>query len=163
MSQFKFVTYRGKLPSAVSGDLAKHLEERGVPGAVLTIFRAVGSPYIASCAGMGYRIKGLVVGFSREDDEICVDLETGRVLLLASWSPASPLQVNRDIFSFVKSLVELQDILPLCGRERDLDDAEVAEMKIRAQLQRIDPLSIEDLNGFWGAFLDDVGVGDYPG
>ncbi|MFJ6900189.1 SUKH-4 family immunity protein [Streptomyces hokutonensis] len=159
----EFVKYGEGIPSVVRDDLRNYLEWNGIPRNVLTIFRAADSLRIALGAGVEYHINGLVVGFSREDEEICVDLDNGRVFLLADWSPTSPLQVNRDIYSFVESLVALQGMLPLYGRDRDLDESATAEVRVRAQLERIDPISIEDPNSFWSAFLDDVAVGDYPG
>ncbi|WP_373301086.1 SUKH-4 family immunity protein [Streptomyces griseoloalbus] len=85
------------------------------------------------------------------------------MILLASWSPAAPLVVNRDIAAFVDSLVMLNGMLPLYGVDRDLDVSEAAADRLRFELQRLDSTSTEDPNGFWSAFLDDVAVGDYPG
>ncbi|MGW8883918.1 SUKH-4 family immunity protein [Streptomyces sp. NPDC055749] len=159
----KFSKYPDGVPSVVTPEVRRFLEDHGVPQAVLTIFRAVDRPFVPSCAGLGYSVNGVTIGYSREDDEICISSDVGQVLLLASWSPSAPLVVNRDIAAFVDSLATLNGMLPLYGIDRDLDVSEAAADRLRFELQRLDTTSTEDPNGFWSAFLDDVAVGDYPG
>jgi hypothetical protein len=159
----EFSKYPDGVPSVVAPEVRRFLEDHGVPRTVLTIFRAVDGLLVPSCSDLGYSVNGVTIGYSREDDEICIDSDTGQVFLLASWSPAAPLVVNRDIAAFVDSLVMLNGMLPLYGVDRDLDASEAAADRLRFELQRLDSTSTEDPNGFWSAFLDDVAVGDYPG
>ncbi|MFD5780692.1 SUKH-4 family immunity protein [Streptomyces sp. NPDC126933] len=162
-SHLEFSKYPGGVPSVVAPEVRRFLEDHGVPRAVLTIFRAVEEPFVPSCAELAYSVNGVAIGYSREDDEICISSDTGQVLILASWSPAAPLVVNRDIAAFVDSLIMLNGMLPLYGVDRDLDVSEAAADRLRFELQRLDVTSTEDPNSFWSAFLDDVAVGDYPG
>ena len=159
----EFSKYPDGVPSVVAPEVRRFLEDRGVPQAVLTIFRAAEGLFVPSYADLWCSVSGVAIGYSREDDEIYISSDTGQVLLLASWSPAAPLVVNRDIVAFVDSLVMLNGMLPLYGVDRDLDASEAAADRLRFELQRLDMTSMEDPNGFWSAFLDDVAVGDYPG
>ncbi|WP_435651385.1 SUKH-4 family immunity protein [Kitasatospora purpeofusca] len=159
----EFSKYLDSPPLAVAPEVREFLRDHGIPQTILTIFHTVDAPFIPSSSELGYSVNGITIGHSREGDEICIDSDSGKVLLLASWSPAAPLVVNRDIFAFVDSLIMLNDLLPLYGADRDLDESEAAADRVRLELQRIDGVSVEDPNGFWSAFLDDVSVGDYPG
>ncbi|MCX5122907.1 SUKH-4 family immunity protein [Streptomyces sp. NBC_00347] len=142
---------------------AEMLTSGQIPREVMTIFRAVQSPHRPEGDDFEYVMNGVVLGHSREDDEICLDLDTGRILLMASWHPESPLVVNTDLEAFAKSLQTLLALSPLYGDTADLDDAERAEARVRNAIEEIDATSTIDPNGFWSAFLDDVGVGDYRG
>ncbi|MFI1652284.1 SUKH-4 family immunity protein [Streptomyces avidinii] len=134
-----------------------------IPREVMTIFKAVGNPHPPEGKGCDYSVNGVVIGYSREGDQICLDLDTGRVLLLASWHPESPLVVNGDLDAFTQSLRALVALSPLYGDTSDLDDAERAEARVRNAIEEIDATSTVEPDGFWSAFLDDVGVGDYRG
>ncbi|MFD4866239.1 SUKH-4 family immunity protein [Streptomyces sp. NPDC058412] len=134
-----------------------------IPAEVMTIFKAVADPHPPEVGGYGYSVNGVVIGYSRGGDQICLDLDTGRILLLASWYPESPLVVNRDVDAFSKSMLTLLAMSPLYGETPDLDDADRAETRIRDAIEGIDATSTAEPDGFWASFLDDVGVGDYRG
>jgi hypothetical protein len=132
------------------------LRDSGVPRKVITIFRA--APVLRP-APPG--LLGVVIGHSREEDEIVVDLDSGRVWLAASFRPGAPILVNAGLAAFVRSLVEVAARHPFYPPDRDPEQAERAADELRDLLEDIDPESTKDPDGFWAAFLDDVAVGDY--
>jgi hypothetical protein len=132
------------------------LRDRGLPRQVITIFRA--APVLRSAPAA---VPGVVIGYSREDDEIVADLDSGRVWLAASFRPGAPILVNAHLPAFVQSLVEVAARYPFYPPDRDPEQAQRAADELRTLLEEIDPESTKDPDGFWAAFLDDVAVGDY--
>lgn len=156
-----------KLDAAAADDcppeVSAFLRGTGLPRKVITIFEA--APAAGKrCALLGGReIAGITLGHSREQDEIFLDFESGRVWLLASWRPDQPILVNSSLRAFVDSLMLAAARYPFYPPDRDLDDAERAEGALRDALEEIDESSTGDPDGFWSAFLDDVANGDYAG
>jgi len=158
-----FVRFDARAVDGFPTAVAEVLLERGLPRRVITIFTAASS-VAGNSRSFGKReVDGLVVGFSREDDELFVDFESGRVWLLASWGAGEPILTNGDLRSFVDSLVLVESRYPFYPPDRDLDIAEQAEESLRGALEEIDSASTADPDGFWSAFLDDVASGDYAG
>jgi hypothetical protein len=138
-----------------------YLVEHGLPRQAITIFRAATKIETAHVFLDGSYTAGVVLGESREEDDIFLDGASGRVWLLRSWGDTSPVMVNAALPWFVESLAWVHGRYPFYPHNRDLDDAEEAEQEIRHALESIDPASTAEPDGFWCAFLDDVAVGDY--
>ncbi|WP_250008183.1 SUKH-4 family immunity protein [Actinoplanes sp. M2I2] len=137
------------------------LQETGLPLSVITIFQADAEPARTSVTIGGRTVDGLVLGHSREEDPLFLDYADGAVWLLASWRPAAPIPVNAGVTAFVESLALVASAYPFYPADADLDDAGSAEDRLRESLETIDVVSTADPDGFWSAFLNDVGVGDY--
>ena len=158
-----FVRYGADAVEGCSPEAIAFLTERGVPREVITIFRAAPQPVRMSATLNGREVGGTVIGLSREDDEIFLEDDTGRVFLLASWGPGKAILVNDSIQAFVESLVMVQSRYPFYPPGSDLDTAEHAEESLRESLEKVDETATADPDGFWSAFLDDVAIGDYSG
>ena len=82
---------------------------------------------------MAAELAGVVIGLSREDDEIILD-ETGDPnLLLASWRSGAPILVNDSIPAFMESFDLVQSMYPFYPPGSDLDIAERAENRNAAR------------------------------
>lgn len=144
-------------------EIGAFLHDTGLPRKVITIFEAAPGIGKRSAVFEDREIGGITLGLSREQDEIFLDFESGRVWLLVSWGSNEPVLVNESLRAFVESLILVDSIYPFYPPDRDLDIAERAEDALRCALEGIDDASTADPDGFWSTFLDDVGNGDYAG
>ncbi|WP_194904821.1 SUKH-4 family immunity protein [Catenulispora rubra] len=139
------------------------LQGRGLPEHVLTIFRAVDQLRGPSTADLDYDVDGWVIGYSREDDELCLDRASHRVLLLATWRPDAAIAVNDSLTSFVDCLDAVLGMAPFYPQGVDMRVSIDVARSVRDVIDGIDRVATLDPDGFWGAFLDDLANGDYPG
>ncbi|HEX2286571.1 MAG TPA: SUKH-4 family immunity protein, partial [Mycobacterium sp.] len=125
-----FVTY-GDDPLVREGaGYRAFLRDQGLPGQVITIFRA--APTLRP-APPG--VPGVVIGHSREGDDVVADLDSGRVWLCASFRPGAPILINASLPAFVESLVEVAARYPFYPPDRDPEQAEQAADGLRAVLE----------------------------
>jgi hypothetical protein len=161
VSMEEFVKFDALSADECPPEIGEFLHDRGLPRKVITIFTAAPDAGKRSVLINDREVTGVVLGYSREQDDIFLDFESGKVWLLASWGANRPIPVNENLHAFAKSLALVGSRYPFYPAGRDLDDAEQAEESLRVALEEIDELSTVDPDGFWSAFLDDVGNGDY--
>src|ERR1700754_4790520 len=124
------------------------LLERGLPRKVGTMFAAATRSAKTSRIINGQEVDGIVLGFSGDHCELCLDFKVGKVWLLAPWRPDDPILVNTTVQAFAASLELVTSM-----------DASVDAL--RTALEEIDSESTSDPEGFWPAFLEEVAIGDY--
>jgi hypothetical protein len=152
--------YTEGLPSGTAPAVEEFLRERGVPTQVITIFQAADALHGLETDD-GKPRPGIVIGYSREEEQIYVDPASGQVFLLASWAGDVPLIVNRDLPSFAASLAYIAERYPFTLPVKDVESASLLSDELRAHLVEIDPTCVLEPDGFWAPFLEDVAVGDY--
>ena len=158
----EFIRYGGTPPRGCPSALWDDLCLTGLPKKVITIFKASPEPVLASANLDGHRTNGIVLGYSREDQELYLDFDSGKVWRL--WvEDSGHMIVNRSLQAFRESLIWVDARYPFHPSDRTLDAAWVAEQAIRQALVDIDDTATAEPDGFWSAFLDDVAVGDYAG
>lgn len=151
-----YVRYSGPPPSGCPPKVWEELCTTGLPARVITIFVAKPHPFPAARNFGDRELPGIVLGHSREEDELFLDFVDAKVWLLHTWGSGQPILVNRTLSAFVTSLV-------VAGERYPFPDVEDSEQELRRLLAEIDEAALDDPDGFWCAFLDDVAVGDYSG
>src|SRR5262249_2793097 len=127
-----------------------YLLEHGLPRKVGTIFSAATRSAKSSRVFNDQEVDGIVLGFSGDHLEICLDFRVGKVWLLAPWRPDQPILVNSSVRAFGEALEAVASM-----------DADSSEESFRKALEDIDAESTADPEGFWPAFLEAVAIGDY--
>lgn len=89
---------------------------------------------------------------------IAVNRADGSVVCFSRWSTKSGL-VNTSLKAFVDSLDAIESAAPLSAD--DPEYAVEASERVRDILERIDPIAMTDLDGFWEAIVDDIANGLY--
>jgi hypothetical protein len=80
------------------------LLERGLPRNVGTMFAAATRSAKTSRVINGQEVDGIILGFSGDHCELCLDFKVGKVWLLAPWRPDDPILVNTTVQAFAESL-----------------------------------------------------------
>jgi len=151
-----FVRYSGSPPSGCPPRVWEELCDTGLPARVITIFVAQPQPSPAARQLGDREVDGIVLGHSREEDELFLDFTAAQVWLLHTWGSGQPILVNRTLPAFVASLLAADERYPFPATED-------SDQELRELLAGIDEAALDDPDGFWRAFLDDVAVGDYSG
>jgi hypothetical protein len=130
----------------------------GVPGSLIAL------SYVAedSLTFLESPSRGRIICFGRTGlvGMICVDPKTGEVLQVASNDLNSERTVNASLCQFSHSVRAVIGRFPFYGEDDDPDTYETVGSELADMIREIDPNSFIEAS-FWGAFVDDVGIGDY--
>jgi hypothetical protein len=159
-------------PTSVPHELAASLLERSVPNDMLERYQAASELTLVEVPGRGQLVCfGTVMGSHR----ICLDPHTGAIIAIIDGPPGdewAEWPINSSLEQFIASVGAVLNRYPFDNpqAEEESDDSYLdrthAELDravddLKRALSAIDPAAMEDLDGFWMTFLDDVQMRDF--
>ncbi|NJQ04591.1 SUKH-4 family immunity protein [Streptomyces lonarensis] len=100
------------------------------------------------------------VGESGDDEEFCVDIDTGEVVCI-NLADASVWHVSESPEKFLACLEEFTSRYPYGESASELEDREVMANTLKEALLAIDATVFDEDPGYWYTILGDVAIGDY--
>lgn len=167
----QLVTF-SQLPGT-SNESAVPLLERGVPKEMLGYYRAESELTLLELPGGRQFVCFGLLGYS---DRVGLDPHTGEVVALLDMrgdgSKWAERPINSSLEQFIASVSAVLNRYPFDNpqtkeesddRYLDRSRAELdrAVTDLRMALRAIDPTAMDDPDGFWMTFLDDVKMGDF--
>ncbi|MFZ4154161.1 SUKH-4 family immunity protein [Streptomyces pseudogriseolus] len=104
--------------------------------------------------------KFIRVGEGGDDEEFCVDVETGEVVCV-NLADSSVWHVSESPEKFLACLEEFMSRYPYGGSDSELEDREVMANALKEALFAIDATAFDEDPGYWYTILGDVAIGDY--
>jgi hypothetical protein len=92
---------------------------------------------------------------------MALDPANGRVLDVMDLDEPVVRIANSSLKQFSECIRAVIDLFPYYHEGADFDEIDAATGRISAKLNDIDPVALEDPDGFWRTFVDDVQMGDY--
>lgn len=160
-------------PTSIPHQLAAPLLERGVPKDMLEYYRAASELTLLDIPGDRQFVRFGLLGYS---DQVGLDPHTGEVVALLDlrgggreWAVR---RINSSLEQFTTSVGAVLNRYPFDSSQADEESDDSYLERTRAELDRavgdlkkalsaIDPAAMDDPDGFWMAFLDDVQMGDF--
>ncbi|WP_436532766.1 SUKH-4 family immunity protein [Actinoplanes sp. HUAS TT8] len=155
----EFVTYGGESPAGCPKVVWKDLCDVCLPRVRINLFTPALNLMPVSTKIDEILVEGIFLGHNLGGAEFFLEYISGSVWLGLPWEFDS-LLVNSSLVAFRQSLLQVDSRCPF-KFSGEIESAWVAADELRELLVEIDPKSMEDLYGYWPAFLEDVAVGDY--
>jgi hypothetical protein len=103
----------------------------------------------------------LVIGTVTDDQEVCLDMGTGEILVRSPWDHQVTYHVNQDLPRFIQSIDMFEEALPFYGHNPSFDERETARAAFIARLAQIDQSAVTNGETFWQMIGHDIASGDY--
>jgi SUKH-4 immunity protein len=159
--------------TGVPHELAAPLLELAVPKEMLGYYRAESELTLLELPGVRQFVCFGLLGYS---DRVGLDPHTGEVVALLDMrgdgSKWADCPINSSLEQFITSVRAVLNRYPFDSPQANEESDDSYLDRTRAELDRavddlkralnaIDPAAMENLDGFWMTFLDDVRMGDF--
>jgi hypothetical protein len=166
----ELVTYTAS--AGIPQDLAAPLLERGVPKGLLGRYEAASALRVVATPRRGYLV---CFGTAMGSYPVCLDPHTGEVLEIIAGPPGdewAEWPINSTLERFIASVSVVLNRYPFDSPQTEGESDERYLDRLRAELDRavgdlkadltaIDPAALQDPDGFWMTFIDDVHMGNF--